>query len=321
MSDLLTPLLDAIATVRKRITNHETLLEGDETRTRVSLVDPILVALGWNPADPNLVVLEHKIGGKSADYALLVEGGKPAVIVEAKKLGTSLGGMDQLAQVGMYAIGAGVRLAALTDGDRWQLYDLKSLGSGNEVVFNLTISSNEPQASALQLLALWRPNVLSSDWRKPHDPIAVPDPNPGPGPTPKPAPDPLPTPSDGWIALPDFQGQKNVKPLSPIRLPDGSELPVKHWKDLLTGVVRWLVRKGSLPRNLIPIPVAPNSTRYVLNTQACHQNGKMMGEPEQIGQNLWVETWGSQDTIRGHTALILRHCGEDPRKLQLQKKQ
>ena len=86
MSDLLTPLLDAIATVRKRITNHETLLEGDETRTRVSLVDPILVALGWNPADPNLVVLEHKIGGKSADYALLVEGGKPAVIVEAKSL-------------------------------------------------------------------------------------------------------------------------------------------------------------------------------------------------------------------------------------------
>ena len=224
----------------------------------------------------------------------------------------------EIGQTTTYANILGAPYAALTNGDRWLLYDIfEQAKIEDRLIFGISVSSAEPHEAARSLLALWHPNASAKQRRKAeHAPERRHTRN-SDGPLPPPAPQP----DDRWVALPEFQGKKFDKPLSPIRLPDGSELPVKHWKDLLTGVVRWLVRKGSLPRNLIPIPVAPNSTRYVLNTEACHQNGKMMGEPEQIGQNLWVETWGNQDTIRGHTALVLRHCGEDPRKLQLQKKQ
>ena len=208
----------------------------------------------------------------------------------------------------------------MTDGNRWVLYEVfKKAKIEDRLILEVSVSAAETQATALALLALWRPNVLSSDGRKPHDSIPVPQPNPGPGPTPKPVPDRLPTPSGGWIALPDFQGQTNVPPPSPALLPDGSELPLKFWKDLLRGVVRWLLEGGTLPPERLPVPLGPNSKQYLVNTEPHHQNGKVMDEAQQIG-HIWVQTFGDQEMIRKHTARILSHCGKNPRKLQLRTK-
>ena len=49
---LLKPLVDAIETVKRRITEHGASLRENETRTRVALIDPILQALGWDVSDP-----------------------------------------------------------------------------------------------------------------------------------------------------------------------------------------------------------------------------------------------------------------------------
>ena len=46
---LLEPLTDALALVRDRITNFEREFTNNEQQTRLSLVDPVLTALGWDP--------------------------------------------------------------------------------------------------------------------------------------------------------------------------------------------------------------------------------------------------------------------------------
>ncbi len=319
MSDLLRPLLDTIETVRKRIDLARSGGGWNEAQTRASLIDPILTALGWDTADPTLVRHEFTSHGGRADYALLASTEELAAIVEAKALRNPLE-TKEIAQTTNYANMLGAPYAALTDGNRWVLYEVfKKAKIEDRLVLNVSVSAAETQATALALLSLWRPNVLSSDWRKPPDPNPVPQPSPSPGPTPKVLPDPLPPPSDGWIPLPDFQGQTYVPPPSPALLPDGSKLPLKFWKDLLRGVVRWLLEGGALSPERLPVPLGPNSTQYLVNTEPHHQNGKVMDEAQQIG-HLWVQTFGNQATIRQNTAWLLSHCAKDPRRLQLRTK-
>ena len=65
----------------------------DETRTRYTLIDPILRVLGWELSDPSQVRVEIDIdmssAVKKADYALFKKSGsgeRPWILVEAKRL-------------------------------------------------------------------------------------------------------------------------------------------------------------------------------------------------------------------------------------------
>lgn len=88
-------LLKLVETLRQRIDEHGNALRQSEALTRYSLIDPLLRELGWDTDDPALVIPEYRSGGGRADYALLSEG-KPAVMVEAKSLGTSPSGRGPL---------------------------------------------------------------------------------------------------------------------------------------------------------------------------------------------------------------------------------
>ena len=79
-----------VGTLRQRIQAHRPALSGSEWLTRYTLIDPLLRELGWDTEDPELVIPEYSSGGGRADYALLGNDGKPAMIVEAKKLGEPL---------------------------------------------------------------------------------------------------------------------------------------------------------------------------------------------------------------------------------------
>ena len=112
----------AVDRLKARIQEHRSVLQGNEIRTRMALVDPLLVALGWNTADPSMVLGEFDISGYRADYALLDDDGKPVVFIEAKRLGVNL--TPNRMQVINYANITGVPYAVLTDGNRWELYDV-----------------------------------------------------------------------------------------------------------------------------------------------------------------------------------------------------
>ena len=77
-----------------------------------------------------MVTPEYDVSGKWADYALLRTDGKPAAVVEAKRLGEPLGAHQT--QMLTYAVAAGISYAGLTDGDHWELYDVFQRGHAGE---------------------------------------------------------------------------------------------------------------------------------------------------------------------------------------------
>ena len=45
-------LISVTETLKERLRTHQSVLQGNETRTRMALIDPLLSALGWDTADP-----------------------------------------------------------------------------------------------------------------------------------------------------------------------------------------------------------------------------------------------------------------------------
>ena len=53
----MTELVDVSETLKSRINEHRSVLQGNEAQTRMSLIDPTIAneELGWDTADPALV--------------------------------------------------------------------------------------------------------------------------------------------------------------------------------------------------------------------------------------------------------------------------
>ena len=154
---MLEPLISTIKTLQERIEAHGVTLRDNEIRTSMSLVDPLLVALGWDTSDPAVVLPEYAVSGR-ADYALLREDGRPAAFIEAKKLGEPLDGHRM--QMLNYSNASGVDYAGLTNGDDWELYSVFERGPLSErLLLQTTIHSSDIHRCALEFLLLWRPNI------------------------------------------------------------------------------------------------------------------------------------------------------------------
>jgi len=163
-------LLGVIEILKERIRMHRQLLQQNETRTRMALIDPLLTALGWDVSDPGLVTPEYSVGQGRVDYALNGSNTIPAAIVEAKRLDHPLNN-DERMQMLNYANMRGVRYAAVTDGNIWELYEVfKYATLEDRRLLNVTITSTPAYQLALQLLLLWRPNLASEV------PVAAPEP-------------------------------------------------------------------------------------------------------------------------------------------------
>ena len=88
---MLDDLVDTIKELKDRISRHGDVLRPSEAQTRLSLIDPLLRALGWDTADPAQVRPEYTLSTGRADYALLGAGYQPVAIMEAKKTIRTIG--------------------------------------------------------------------------------------------------------------------------------------------------------------------------------------------------------------------------------------
>lgn len=105
--------------LNKAITNLQSGELLSEAHVRAAVVDPVLRALGWDPADPSTFKPEFAVGKRKVDYALFDQG-KPLVFIEAKHSDVKIGkGEDQLFS---YANNQGVPLLVLTNGWYWDFY-------------------------------------------------------------------------------------------------------------------------------------------------------------------------------------------------------
>ena len=125
-------LIRAIESVQEAIRRDGRTIGANETRTRNTLIDPLLRALGWD--DPSVVTQEYLVryGAREfeygvADYAFHPPGQRanPIAFLEAKRMKEDLTD-EHRNQVFNYVLdkGGSVRQFGLTNGDRWELYEL-----------------------------------------------------------------------------------------------------------------------------------------------------------------------------------------------------
>jgi hypothetical protein len=281
-------LLEAIERVRERIERHGSKLSQNEMLTRYALVDPILRALGWDTEDPEQVEPEPRTETGRPDYALKHDG-KPIVMVEAKPLRSDL---EKARGEGFrYCWQNKVPFYAITDGNVWELHDLREMG-GKEI-FRIQLSRDNPGDAARQLLALWRPAMPkvkvgaplvatgereSEERRKPETRVE--------------------TQLEQSLQRLKEQVRPGQSPPTSIRFPDGTQEDLRTWKDLLVAVAKWalprLKQKGKLPLdNLIQ-----DQDRLI-------QNGRQMLRPQDIGYGWLMETnFSSKDCVRNAVRIL-----------------
>ena len=125
-------LIEVIESLQDAIRQDGRTIEANETRTRNTLIDPLLKALGW--ADPSVLTQEYLVryGRRDYEYGVVdyafhppTDRANPIAFLEAKRMNEDLTD-EHRNQVFTYVLdkGGSVRQFGLTNGDRWELYEL-----------------------------------------------------------------------------------------------------------------------------------------------------------------------------------------------------
>jgi len=118
-------LANAIDVVRKRIQQIRDRKEIiGEQNTKAALIDPVLIALGWDLQEIDEVRREYrrKPQDNPVDYALFLNRTE-CLFIEAKSLEKDLNDRKWISQNLSYATVVGVRWCALTNGDEYRIYN------------------------------------------------------------------------------------------------------------------------------------------------------------------------------------------------------
>lgn len=306
-------LIQLIETLQQRIQEHGDALRQSEMLTRYVLVDPLLRGLGWDTENPDQVRPEFRTGPGAADYALL-SGGKPIIMVEAKKLDTPL--QNGLTQSINYCLQDGTPYFAVTDGRRWEVYETHKpvpIDEKRVVAFDVA----DPVEAVLKSIALWRPSVETGKVVLPQPPlIAKQATTSSPvqttfSPTPAAVPSPTqlsnPASTTGWTPLSQLQPSPGDAGPKTLRLPDNSQVSVGTWTNMVVQVVRWLSTNGTLtPAN----GKLQNGSKYVLNDTPVHPDGKPFRQDKQVNSLHLNVHYNARAQCR-NARLILEHLGQD----------
>ena len=120
-------LIAAIRSVRDRLRLGEYSSEEDVTQ---GIVTPLLQELGWGARGAGRMVPEYPMDNGRVDYALLGADSRPAVLIEAKRVGRPLWKGKQ--QLFAYCAKQQVPLAVLTDGSTWLFFVPEKAGSDEQ---------------------------------------------------------------------------------------------------------------------------------------------------------------------------------------------
>ena len=182
----LASLANVIESLQDTIRRDGKTVGANETRTRNTLIDPLLRALGWS--DPSVLTPEYLVryGAREfdygvVDYALHAQGQRasPIAFIEAKRMREALTD-DHRDQVFSYAQDKAdtVKFFALTNGDCWELYQL--LETDVRIIFDISIRNQAPKECARLFLHHFpTPTMSGGVWSQNRvDPPTQPSSNP-----------------------------------------------------------------------------------------------------------------------------------------------
>lgn len=295
---MLDELVGCIDELKDRISKYRNSLNENETRTRTQLIDPLLRALGWDVSDPQYVIPEFKVSDGWADYALLRDNGKPAAMVEAKRLDEPLKPAHR-AQMLKYAIELGIPYTGLTDGNHWELYNVfEPVPMEEKQILDVSILDSHSHESSLKFLLLWRQNLGTGNPVTANEPVIV-DPQYGGS-----IPPVINPPPPNWKALSDYEPPAGTPAPKAIRLWDDSVREVNHWYEILTIVAEKLYDEKVLTFEHLPIQWAKKT--YSIHSKPVHPTGKKFENYKEIGRpGLFVNVNLNTGQVRGNTRKLL----------------
>lgn len=98
---------------------------------------------------------------------------------------------------------------------------------------------------------------------------------------------------------------------------DAKSYPIRRYKDILITIVEWLIESGHLSSAVAPIQLGP--TRFLLNTNRSHPEGKLMRSPKKLSNGLYLETNASSYACERWARKIMGACGIDDTRLRVER--
>jgi len=156
-------LSEALLKVRKRISQIKDRGESiGEQNTKSTLIDPVLLALGWGLEELDEVCREYrrKPQDNPVDYAFFMLR-SPCLFVEAKALDRELNDRKWISQILGYATVVGVEWCVLTNGDEYRIYNSHATVDLEEKLFRTVRVSDQAQEKyTIETLNLLSKNKL-----------------------------------------------------------------------------------------------------------------------------------------------------------------
>jgi hypothetical protein len=285
----LTSLSETISQVKESAEQYRDTLQRNEAATRAVLIDPILRALGWDTANIYMVEVEKSLEQTRVDYALYDRNASVGLVVEAKPLATNLNDNSITMNIVKYAYVYNTQQIFLTDGLIWKHVTITGPGNMPIEVIDFTKDTNVDCASFLvqrldaarfwpeeqtidelaQRIAQLESNLATlqkvvSQLTGPS--TANPDPVKSP-PSPESSlsnpPSVGPTKNSGFVNLDAVRDATKTAP-SLLRLPDGTEVKVNRWRDVLRECCKFALTNN--PHIPIPLPDRAGKKVRLLDT-------------------------------------------------------
>ena len=314
---MLDNLVQTIETLKQRIRDHGNDIADYESRTRVTLIDPMLCALGWDVSDPSVVQIEPKVENGWADYALLGGNGRAVVFVEAKKLShkeSPIGQIIRYAGEENYRNQANITYCVYTNGDTWEVVNVRE----QQPVMAVSIFKDDAAKCALRFLSLWRRSMADGIFDTAVEPVVEIDPPPVKPEPPEPPPPPSPTQPVGpeWTALTEeFESTGEPAPLA-IRFPDGREWDMQpnNWRGVMIQTALWLLESGLMTIENCQVTAGTDrAKRYLFSPDRKHSDGIEFKSSVRLpGTSIFMEGHFSARDMVKHTRGLLKHFGRDP---------
>ncbi|MCL4333378.1 MAG: hypothetical protein M1290_06405 [Candidatus Thermoplasmatota archaeon] len=293
-----TKIIELVNALKDKISKYETDFSRNEALVRYSIINPFLIALGWDISNPAQVIPEYSTNAGRADYALLKENRKrPIAFLGAKKLGTK----EDLGQHLNYCLQEGVKYFIATDGQKWELYDThKDVPLFEKKSVEWDILNDDTSQIAIKSLVIAN---IGSFGEEPFQPIH------------KVETDATNENKQEQSSIVRNRGTLNERrvgnrrsPLRPLSLTiEEKTFQVNKSNQILIKTAEWLISEGKLDVSAVPIESGPD--RWLISTKKIHRNGSPFKNPSRLSNGLFIETNYGSRRIEELARRLMKHFG------------
>ena len=112
----------------------------------------------------------------------------------------------------------------------------------------------------------------------------------------------------------------STKP-SRLQSPEGKEIDVSSWADLLLETSEWLIRKGLLTKDDCPVTTGRMKKTYLIHVTPVHPSKRKFAQSKPLSNGLYLERNYNMKSLVQHCELLLERFDQDPAQFRVRLRQ